>query len=518
MADHSLGGVFNGQTIQITVGTAEHDLLTLWSVAHGSIEKIQADCIIGCIPAKAPNATDILFVDVGKSGDAEAPRESLTVFHSVTVFFAPPELLDICGHQGSFFTDFVWKTNPYALHVVVSVASGQRRAEHCLELLVKPFFEHFSLQAGSAQDAAKAGFYAVHLTDSADSVTTLAKETILPAALAGQRQGIILLSGDGGVVELLAGLLGDVSTPSSLPSSFVRPTIALLPVGTGNALANSSLAANGNTLGMATLFRGSPAPLPLFNVRFDPPATPIVPPDDASGAALMKRLPPVQRTTGAVVFSWALHAALVADSDTTEYRKHGAKRFQLAAQANLMPPGGGPPHAYAGHVDIQREGEGEDGWSSVPGGDAHSYVLATLCTRLEKTFTVSPASKPLERVLRFLHISAYMNASGVSGDGRQRTTGERIGQLMAGGYAGGTHVQEPDVQYEAIRSLRLRMDEDNDADSSGSVGGIARWRRVCIDGRIFETRDGSTVTVEGPTFDEAGDLHTALDIVHFQSS
>src|SRR3569833_1270494 len=86
------------------------------------------------------------------------------------------------------------------------------------------------------------------------------------------RQTVVLLSGDGGVVDLLNGA-------SQASADVARPTIAILPLGTGNALFHSLhrqhyKAAEGRpvcsplVLGLQTLFRGCPAPLPTFRASF----------------------------------------------------------------------------------------------------------------------------------------------------------------------------------------------------------------------------------------------------------
>lgn len=149
---------------------------------------------------------------------------------------------------------------------------------------------------------------------------------------------------------------------------------------------------------------------------------------------------------GAVVCSWALHAEIVADSDTTEYRKFGAARFQMAAKKALS-----SPHAYKGKLSILRPGQQE--WQALK-REEHGYVLATLCSQLDKGFTISPRSKPLDGQLRLVHFA--------------HLKGEDVLDIMQKAYRNGEHIDDIRVCYSIIDGLRIDFDEDD-----------GRWRRVC---------------------------------------
>ena len=170
---------------------------------------------------------------------------------------------------------------------------------------------------------------------------------------------------------------------------------------------------------------------------------------------------------GAVVCSWGLHAGLVADSDTTEFRKHGAERFQMAAKEALFPSDGSPPHPYKGKLSIRRPGAND--FEVVP-RETHGYVLATFCSQLEAGFTISPASKPLDGKLRLVHFG--------------HMSGQEAMDLMGKAYAGGGHVEDNRVGYDEIEALRIEFDEED-----------GRWRRVCIDGKIIRVEEGGWVEV-----------------------
>lgn len=161
-----------------------------------------------------------------------------------------------------------------------------------------------------------------------------------------------------------------------------------------------------------------------------------------------------------------MHASLVADSDSAEYRKFGIERFKMAAKEALYPSDGALPHAYSGRVKVlTREGE----WRDV-GDDKHLYTLATLVSNLEKPFTISPASKPLDGSLHLVHFGP--------------TSGDEAMRIMGLAYQGGKHVEDEMVTYEAIEGLRIDMKETDE-----------RWRRVCVDGKIVLVEEGGWVEI-----------------------
>lgn len=175
---------------------------------------------------------------------------------------------------------------------------------------------------------------------------------------------------------------------------------------------------------------------------------------------------------GAVVCSWGFHAAIVADSDTAEFRKHGIDRFKMAANEALYPSDGKGPHQYAGDVYYKKNGE----WIKIP-RDRHGYVLATTVSNLEKTFTISPASQPLDGSLRLVHFGPL--------------PGDTVMSIMTQAYNGGKHVEADEVGYEDIDGLWLSLKEDGDEHSDGE-----RWRRICVDGKIVAVEKGGWILVE----------------------
>ncbi|KAL9089009.1 MAG: hypothetical protein Q9159_002812 [Coniocarpon cinnabarinum] len=454
---------------------------------------IESDAIIGIVPVNQHLQDDysLLYVELDASQTSH-PAER-TFFRTIIINKPPPDLITdftpsgrSCWqlkHDNDFagrFRDQI-EAGQSPVHVVLSTQSGFGHADKVYENLIKPFLLHNGCAA-----------HTVHRTTSTDSIGLFCKTLAKPAGEAGKSMMIILVSGDGGVVDLVNGMLPATTEGDAMHSvkatnaKFEPQHFGLVPVGTGNALAHSSKLSLDRTLGMSALMRGYLEFLPVFTVRFSPPATVVQPAGD--GAPSLPSREQAQRVTevfGAVVFSWALHAALVADSDTPAYRKLGAERFKVAAGENLFPPGGGRSHAYRGKLLLQRSGH--HAWEEVS-RNTHSYVLATLCSKLEENFTISPASQPLDGRLRVLHF-------GPRNDNPSSMVGDRIVGLMEKAYDGGKHVSDADVGYEEIGSLRLEMNEDDDETVDESHAGPGRWRRVCVDGKIFACEPGTIIEV-----------------------
>ncbi|SPN99586.1 uncharacterized protein DNG_02438 [Cephalotrichum gorgonifer] len=350
------------------------------------------------------------------------------------------------------------------VHAVISVKSGAGLAEAAWASVVRPLLE--LLQGlGDVQGREAPEGYRMLVTESEDSIKEFAR-THLGAASSDAQPTVILLSGDGGISDLLNGRDSDSPAPA--------PVVAPLPFGTGNALFHSlhkPLYASGASplvLGLRTLWRGTPSGLPVFNARFPPGAKLVragVGPEGWGEEGLEDGI------LGAVVFSHGFHASLVWESDTPQYRAHGAARFGMVAAELLR-----ESHAY--EVVVSVRGPGSDVFrplhrvSGEPsdGGEVSSvgYILVSLVSSLEKTFTISPRSEPLDGKLRLVHFGAV--------------GGERTMDIMKAAYAGGKHVEMEDVGYEEIEELEVTI-----------VGGDPRWRKVCIDGIIVDIPEGGKV-------------------------
>lgn len=383
----------------------------------------------------------------------DKPSAANTIFRSLSVAQPPSQLV----RDHAFVNPAFWYSHkseaggPAILHVIVSPLSGGGHANDCFDNLVRPFLK--SLRLEEHKD------YQVHHTTSPHSITTFTQVHLLPQANAGSAQTVLLLTGDGGIVDIV-----NILAAADRSANYTLPRIGLIPMGTGNALANSSRILADRTLGLSSLARGSAQPLPHFLVHFSPAPTTPSEPDIKHDSTV----------AGAVVFSWGLHAALVADSDTPEYRKHGAARFQMAAKENLFPADGQAPHEYHAKLSVLPSGGDEaTGWREVERSE-HAYVLVTFMAQLEAGFTISPASRPLDGKLRVVHF------------GPTESGGQGVMKLMEMAYKGGKHVEEDEVSYEEVDGVRLDF-------ANGETD--QRWRRVCVDGKIFVVGEGGSVEV-----------------------
>ncbi|KAL2121495.1 hypothetical protein VTJ04DRAFT_5522 [Mycothermus thermophilus] len=328
----------------------------------------------------------------------------------------------------------------------------------------------------------------------------------------GREVTAVVLAGDGGVVELLNVLNleedGEEEEDEGVGGTTCPPpTVALVPLGTGNALFHSlhkplySMDGGGGgggkasplVLALRSLLFGTPSPLPTFRASFSPGArlAAAAASDDADGGddGTQKETEQhaVSHILGAVVASYGFHATLVWASDTPEYRVHGDKRFGMAAAELLR-----EAHAYDAEVLVRWKGSeefvplstpgnssssssgggGGGGESSSSSSDRFSYLVLTLVSNLEKTFTISPTSRPLDGVLRAVWFGAM--------------DGQRTMEIMTAAYQEGAHVSRPEVGYtgndesRVLEEVRVVVHEAE-----------PRWRKVCVDGSIVEVeRDG----------------------------
>ncbi|KAL2215263.1 ATP-NAD kinase-like domain-containing protein [Thermoascus aurantiacus ATCC 26904] len=415
---------------------------------------IHADDIV-CILPKFTNRDGsyiVIFIEryikTDESGlEKEYPR--LATFHASNL---PSTLLSryMCRHIPCHL-----KRSCSNVHVIISTLSGTGKGKAFFEDVLKPFLSHMPEVD-----------YQVHETTSDQTIVELSRTIFLPQARNGIPQTIILLSGDGGLVDII----GAFFTEQEETAVFTPPSIALIPTGTGNAMANSIGLLSRSTFGLVALLRGRPQPLPTFVATFSPGAKYIT--DEGRGRESINTVSAsYPKIHGAVVASWGMHAALVADSDTAEYRKYGADRFKMAAKELLYPSSGAETHKYKGRIKLikldSRTGK-ED--TQMVDRTEHMYVLATLVSKLEKEFTISPASAPLDGRLRAVHFGPMPPDEAMN--------------LMALAYQGGRHVHHESVGYEEIEGIRIEFDEEDE-----------KWRRVCIDGKIVAVEQGGWVEV-----------------------
>lgn len=396
----------------------------------------------------------------------------------------PKDLLD--RHMMTNVPSYLLSTQENQLHVVVSTGSGTGLAPSFFAQVLQPLLAAVGLEAGQVSVGATVAGYDVIETKSRESVRDFAR-TLYPAdGRPAPSHTVILLSGDGGIVDILNA--GPVLPAGAQPP----PVMALLPLGTGNALFHSlhkpqyskaPRPASPLVLGLRTLFTGRPSQLPTFQADFSPGARLVSGSETAEGddGGAEAQGPPVSRLLGAIVASYGFHASLVWESDTPAYRVLGSQRFRMAAQ-ELLKLG----HAYACDVEVRRAGygDGEPEWELLRQGERDgcrfNYLLTTLVSDLERTFTISPASAPLDGQLRLVSFG--------------EADGQRTMDIMTAAYQEGKHVgmtwtsedgREERVGYDAIEEMKVTIHEDK-----------ARWRKVCIDGTIVGLQRGGVMRVK----------------------
>ncbi|OJJ35748.1 hypothetical protein ASPWEDRAFT_155913 [Aspergillus wentii DTO 134E9] len=406
---------------------------------------ISIDDIVCILPDSSQNQIGyrVLFLQT----DSECQRDHARL-ESIQVASLPSKLLSryLCTELPHHLNSR--RDQKVDIHVVISTLSGTGLAKSIFQNALEPFLFHLGLTD-----------YNVHETQSTHTIMELARLTFLARAKAGVSQTIILLSGDGGLVDLI-----DVFY-NSAETAFVLPNIALIPTGTGNAMANSTGLLSHSTSAFTTLLQGKPVPIPSFSANFSPGARYTT--DEGRGRATIGTTPKVY---GAVVVSWGIHASLVADSDTAEYRKFGADRFKMAAKELLFPSSGAETHEYNGEIALFKLDQRGKPYVSVIEHSKHMYVLAVLVSSLESNFLISPQSIPLDGQLRLVHFGPIPP--------------EEAMRLMGLAYQGGQHVHEKAVTYTQVEGLRIDFHEADE-----------KWRRVCVDGKIIVVEQGGWVEV-----------------------
>ena len=361
--------------------------------------------LLALIPSKTAGAYTLIF----QSG----PEGELT---SSTITSPPAEVVERCGIPVDVPAHL-----QKPVSVVISPYSGLGKAELYFSTLLAPVLEFYSVDYCKKTITSPAAIKAI--TDGLPEGTST----------------VIVLSGDTLIFELL----------NELPST-KRPTLVLIPTGTGNGLASSlyrPLPPDDLIRSALHIFlHGMSYPLPGFIVKFSP------------GARLLRKSIPSQGLRGTVVTSWGFHASLVADADAPEIRSMGTEKFQVAAKQNLTPP----LHAYRGTISIVRPGSTV--WEEIEdtNDEGHFYFVVTGVSNFEPAFTISPMANGADGVLRII----YFGVGDVEG-------AEGVMGVMKAAYDSGKHVSMPGVRYQAVDGVRVHVKEAEE-----------KWRRICVDGVV----------------------------------
>lgn len=146
--------------------------------------------------------------------------------------------------------------------VIVSTKSGVGLSQLFWQTVLQPLWNSVGELSSEVN---------VLITQDEHSVRNFAQS--LASSASKTKRTIVLLSGDGGIVDLINGGPHDAQQ---------QPLLAVLPLGTGNALFNSLhkplwVSSDGKiedissiVLGLRTFFKGVSANLPLFHASFPP--------------------------------------------------------------------------------------------------------------------------------------------------------------------------------------------------------------------------------------------------------
>ncbi|KAI5300665.1 hypothetical protein KEM56_002288, partial [Ascosphaera pollenicola] len=449
-----ISALVDGQ--RASLSTAEESQTLTWTVStSGTSVKVQFDQIVACLPTHENEFAYLIIIlqdiPVPGANDVSETRRKVT---SIRLNDIPESILMRFSCPWPHHLQQASVNSP-DIHVVVSTAAGTGRALAFYEQAMKPVLSLLNVKS-----------YQTHKTESSSTISEFANNILIPRAFAGISQTVILLSGDGGLVDLIK------SFSSLKLGAFVTPIVAIIPMGTGNATANSSQFRD-LTDGLSTLVRGTPKKLPMLAVRLSPGSVYVVDEGKSREPIAQPSTPdPEIIVYGAVVLSWGLHASLVADSDTTFYRRYGAERFKMVATDLLQSLNDNNERHYRGKVSYAKKDPdvGAVKQTRVE-GDSHMYTLVTLVSHLEKDYTISPLSQPLDAQLHLIHIG--------------EVTSEETMRLVTLPYQGGQHVYDANVTYEAIESLRIDFEEQDE-----------QWRRICLDGQIIAVGQDGWVQVE----------------------
>lgn len=427
------------------------------STGPGSVYLDQLIFILD-LPPQPNTASGYILCSLREDSDNKEKPYELTLVKTTNL---PPALVKQYGVRE--IPSYLKHNASNAVNIIVSTKSGTGTSLQFWESVLEPLLK---TAANEFNDITTGESYECLVTTSKDSVREFAQQLNTSDS---KHHTVVFLSGDGGVVDLLNAYPGEATDGSHL-------TVAAMPLGSGNALFHSThkplyepVGPSALVLGLRTLFTGVPADLPIFRATFSTGSRLVnFTEKDSSADDIQRQDTAVSELLGAIVASYGFHASIVYESDTPEYRVYGAKRFGMVAQELLR-----ESHPYAARVEVRRPAS--DKFEPVP-RETHAYVLSTLVSNLERTFTISPAGKPLDGKLRLVHFGAI--------------GGERTMDVMMKAYDGGKHIDVKwddgeAVGYEEIDELKVTTQEIDE-----------RWRKVCIDGTIVELAEGGSVTVK----------------------
>jgi hypothetical protein len=179
----------------------------------------------------------------------------------------PPRLLNISKKP----CDTPPASSSRETHIILSIGSGHQKAQYFYDNVLSPILEATGIKTTN-----------LHVTRSESTILDLTRDTFFPAANSAKPLRIILASGDGGIIDLVNGLLAQPHSDAYEP-----PDIVLLPLGTANALYHSTHPGP-NTWGLSDLTSRKSKPLHTYTATFSPGSRLLV--DEARSRFVGRRL------------------------------------------------------------------------------------------------------------------------------------------------------------------------------------------------------------------------------------
>jgi hypothetical protein len=152
---------------------------------------------VSLVPSSDPDGVPTVQIDDGKDHDAEFLKNNFIQ--------ALPPYLELPAAD---------------IHVVVSTKSGTGKAESIFESLVKPVLNVIGFGDTS---------YNLVKTESHETVRKFASGTLREKASSGKPQTVLLLSGDGGIVDLINGLFDSGPPTRYFSNSFLAENFPTFP-------------------------------------------------------------------------------------------------------------------------------------------------------------------------------------------------------------------------------------------------------------------------------------------------
>lgn len=375
-----------------------------------------------------------------------------------------------------------------SLTIINSVTSGgANQSSSIYSNVLKPLLERFGVQHEYIE------------TESADTIPNLARSLVPSSNVGGgdvgdetqqQVKTVLVMGGDTSIVEFANALTDPKpSRSAAVAAAAAAVNIVCIPTGSGNAI-SLSLGHTSVPHSISRFFLGTLQPLANFKVVF-PSGASVVKPDtelpttvpttDADG-----RFAAVGHIHTFAVASWGLHAALVADSDSAEYRRKypGIERFKKAAEDNMTRPqtysltANLAPSSTTTAVRVNGPPEHRNQPLTTLTG-TYSYFNFLLVNQLEKGYLISPATQAPSSL--DLHLVAVPYQESVA----------ELGKIVMAPYSEGAHIGMDTVEYVKVSKAKPNASNDGKEEEEEVVAAVVApqetepmKQRWCLDGQV----------------------------------